>query len=153
MDLQNQALGSGGDSGTGHGGHQFAATGSMAGVNDDGEVGQFMEQWYTGKIKHIACVGIEAANAAFTENDVGIARGYNVLGGQQPLVDGRCKAALEHDWSSQTVATSRQQEWEVLHVATAYLQDVGVLRYRFDQFRFHHLGDDGESRDGSCFGK
>src|SRR5438132_1686887 len=98
----------------------------MAGINDDGEMGQFMEQWHTGKIKHIACVGIEAANAAFTENDVGIARGYNVLGGQQPLVDGCCKPTLEHDGTSKTIATGSQQEREVLHVATAYLQDVGV---------------------------
>ncbi len=41
--FQDEPFGSGGNTGAGHGGNQFAAAGGVAGVNNDRQVGQLVQ--------------------------------------------------------------------------------------------------------------
>ncbi len=82
MHFDDQSFGARGDAGARHRRNQFASTGGMAGIDDDGKVGQFVKQWDTGEVEDVARLGVVAADAAFAEDDVRIARGYYVFGGQ-----------------------------------------------------------------------
>ena len=79
------------------------------GVNVEGEAGRRL-------------VG---ADAALAQDDVAVAMGEDVLGGQQPLLDGRPHAALQEHRLLRLAHLV--QEGEVLHVAAADLKDVSEL--------------------------
>src|SRR4030043_373570 len=59
--------------------------------------------------------GLGGADAALAEDDVAVAMGEDVLGGQQPLLDGGPHAALEEH--GLVDLAHLVQEGEVLHVA------------------------------------
>src|SRR5262249_34690003 len=91
-------------------------------------------------VEQVACVGIEAAHATLAEDDLRVALQQDILGGEQPLLDGRREATLEQNRALRPANSAQQRE--VLHVATADLQDIGVLGDGGDQPRLHYLGDD-----------
>ena len=64
----------------------------------------------------------------------------DVLRRQQPLLDRRGDAALEHHRLARAAELAEQRE--VLHVARADLEDVGVLADHLDLAGVHHLGDE-----------
>src|SRR2546421_2303235 len=102
-------------------------------------MGQFAQEWYAGKIKQITCMGIEAAYAALTKDDVWIACCHNVFGCQEPLVNRGRESAFEHDGTVLAMASGGEQKGKILHVAAADLQNIGILRYRLNHFRLHHF--------------
>ncbi|MNK71396.1 hypothetical protein D3C87_908460 [compost metagenome] len=65
----------------------------------------------------------------------------DVLGGHEPLLEGSSGAALEHDGFGEAADLLEQRE--VLHVAGAELEDVGVVSAQLHVLRVHDLGNDG----------
>ena len=118
-------------------------TGAVGGVADDRQVAEALDHGDRREVERVARGGLEGADAAFAEDHVAVALGHDVLGGQEPLVDRGREAALEHDRLARQADFVEQHE--VLHVARADLQDVGVARDEFDVAGFHDLGDHRQS--------
>src|SRR5204862_3308919 len=76
----------------------------------------------------------------FTEHDLIIPLGHDAFGGQQPLVDRRGNAAFEQN--RQLRFSDAPQKREVLHVARADLNHVGILLYEIDAGRIERFRDD-----------
>ena len=105
--------------------------------------GRWVRWWserHRGQVHRVARVRLERADAALAQDDVGVARADDVLGGHQPLLDRRAVAALEHDRAGDPPDVAQQRV--VLHVPGADLEDVRVLGHDVDLVRLHHLGDD-----------
>ncbi len=98
----------------------------MARVRDDGQVREFLEPQRAAEIEHIARMGIEAADTAFAQDDVGVPFDENVLGSVQHLVQCRRHGALEQDRFAGPRGSF--EERKVLHVARADLNHVDVAR-------------------------
>ena len=94
------------------------------------------------EVERVARVGLEGADAALAEQDVGVAVGQDVLGGEEPFLDLHAHAALEQDGLA--AAGRLGDEGEILRVARADLQDVGVGGDEFDVALGEDFGDDAE---------
>ena len=99
------------------------------------------------EVERVARVVGERAHAALAEDDLVVALGEEVLGREQQLLDRRRHAALEEHGLAQ--AAEPLQQREVLHVARADLQAVGVLGDEVDGLGVEHLGDDRQPRLGA----
>jgi hypothetical protein len=86
--------------------------------------------------------GLERPDAALAEEHVRVAVGEDVLGREQPFLDAHVHAALEQDGLA--AAGGLGDEGEILRVARADLEDVGVLRDQFHVALGEHFGDDAE---------
>ena len=139
MHFDEQAVGAHRDRAA-HSAHEIGAAATLAGIDDDGEVGFLFRDGHRGEIERVARVRFEGADAALAEQDVRVAVGEDVFGGEQPFLDVLAQAALEQD----RLAGSRggDEELEVLPVAGADLQDVRVLGDVVDVMFAEHLGDD-----------
>src|SRR3989304_1738175 len=96
-------------------------------------------------------VRVVGADAALAEDDVAVAVGEDVLGGEEPLLDGGPHAALEEHRLVRLA--DLVQEGEVLHVAAAYLEDIGEAGDEVHVAGVHDLGDDGEAGLGAGLGQ
>ncbi len=95
VNLDDQAVRADRSRGQGHRSDQGAMSGAVRGVDDDGQVGQLAQDGHRGKVERVARRRLEGADASFTQDHVGVARGEDVLGGHQPLLDGRAEAAFQ----------------------------------------------------------
>lgn len=86
---------------------------------------EHLDQWNGADIHGVARDFLKCTNTALTEDNVAIAMGENVLGGQEPLFDGCRHPTLEYDWFLSTPDLIKQDI--VLHIAGADLQNIGVL--------------------------
>src|SRR5690606_16759495 len=98
--------------------------GCVRGVHDDGQVRELADEGEDAEVEGVARHRLEGADAALAEDDLPVAGGEDVLGGHEPLLDGGGEAALEHDGLAD--GAELLEEGEVLHVARAYLQNVGI---------------------------
>src|ERR1035441_388135 len=73
MDLDQQAIGAGGNGDAGKCRNKLAMARRMAGVGDDGEVRDLLEQRNGGHIECVARCRFKGADAALAENDVRVA--------------------------------------------------------------------------------
>ena len=142
MDFDHQAVGTGGDSGLGQLRHHPCVAAGVAGVYDDGQVGHLMKHDHAGEVEGVAHTGLKGADAALAENDVLVALGHDVLGAHDELLEGVGETALEQDRFFLTAYSLEQ--FEVLHIAGAHLDEVYVLEER-QMFGVHDLGDDGRA--------
>ena len=124
------AVGADGDAAQGHRPHQRALAGPVARVDHDRQVGQLAEERDRGQVERVAGVRLEGPDAALAQDHVRVARAEDVLGGHQPLLDRRAKAALEQDRPGDPPDVA--QERVVLHVAGADLEHVDVLGDELD---------------------
>src|SRR5580658_5036721 len=103
---------------------------------------QMRETFEHGKgrdIHSVASRSFKSADAALAKNHFIVAAGKNVFGRQQQLLDGGRDAAFEkHRFAD---LPELAQQVEVLHVASANLQDIGVLDEKRDLSLVHHLAD------------
>ena len=151
MNFQDQRVRAGGDRGLAHGRHVFAVAGAVGRIGDDGQVAGLLQHRHGVEVERVARGGFIGANAALADHDVVVAVAHDVLGAHQQFLDGAADAALEHDGALH-LADGMQQS-EVLHVARADLQNVGVFGDHRQGLDGHDLGDDGQAGDFACFGQ
>src|SRR5262245_50924082 len=98
---------------------------------------KLLDDWDRRNIQRVAGIVLKGANAALAENDLTVAARQKVLGGKQPLFD-RCGNASfeEHRFAH---FSQFAQQIEVLHVARAHLQDVGMLEEQWNLSLIHYL--------------
>ena len=126
MHLDDQAVGTNRDSSTRQRSDRVAPAGGMAGIDDDGQVGQLLYHGNDADIEGVAGVVGKGADAALAEHHVIIALAHDVLGGHQQFIESGGNAALEqHRFIG---SAGKLEQSEVLHVAGADLNHVGVLR-------------------------
>src|ERR1019366_8797817 len=130
MDFDHQAVGAGGYGGPRHGSHDVAAAGGVRRGGENRQVGQVLDPRDGGEIQGIARVGFEGADAAFAENNVVIAAGQYVLGGEQEFLDAGSDAPFQQHRLG--LLAELAQQVEVLHIARAHLHDVRILRQQRD---------------------
>ena len=95
VDLDHQAVGTGGHGSLCQLGHHPCMAAGVAGVHYDGQVGHLVEHDHTGQIKGVAHAGLEGADAALAEDDVLVALGHDVFGAHDELFQRVGKAPLE----------------------------------------------------------
>src|SRR2546423_1779562 len=96
----------------------------MRGVNDDWQVRDASNGGDGREVERVARVLREGSDAALAEDDVVVALGHYVLGGQKPLVEHRRQPALQEHGHARAPRAAQQRE--VLHVARADLYHVAV---------------------------
>jgi hypothetical protein len=133
-----------GDGGAGERHDQLALAGAVRRVDDDRQVRQRVHHRHGADVQGVAGGGLEGPDAALAQHDVEVAALGDVLGGHQPLLVRRGQPALEHHRLAHPA--DRLQQREVLHVAGADLQHVGVLRDDRDVLGVDDLGDDRAAR-------
>ena len=98
-----------------------------------------------GDRREVECVPgelvVDSTDAALTEDDVRVASGEHVFGGEQPLLDTRPHAALQQHRPAGV--GGRLEQRVIRHVAGADLQDVRIGRDDVDVALREHLGDGG----------
>ena len=101
-------------------------------------MGQLAQAQRAAEIAHVARVLVEAADAALAQNHPRVPLEQHVFGGEQELVEGRGRTALEEN--GQPGRSRRAQQRDVLHVACADLNHVDVggdQRHLIDGERFN----------------
>ena len=128
-----------------------ALSSAMARVDQDWQVTTFFYRRHNCKIESVARKIRKGANAAFAEHHVVIAFGQNVFGGHQEFVEGGGHAALQQNGLFRTARPL--EEREILHIAGANLDHVGVFFHQVERFVVDGLGDDAESEGFADLGK
>ena len=140
VDFEEEAIGADGDGGAGEGKNFVAFAGAMAGINEDGEMAAFFHCRDDGEVESIAGKIGEGANAALAKHDVVVALGEDIFRGHEEFVESGGHAAFKKD--GEFGAASSLEEREVLHVARADLNDVGVMLHQRQRLVVHRFGDD-----------
>ena len=125
VNFDEEAIGANSDSGAGKRKNLVAFTGAVRRVDEDREMAAFLDGGNDGEIEGIAGEVGEGADAAFAEHDVVVAFGEDIFGGHEEFVEGGGHAALEEN--GKFGAAGAFEEGEILHVARANLDHVGVL--------------------------
>ena len=121
------------------------------GSTTTGQVGALPDDGHGREVERVAGGRLEGADAALAEDDVGVARREDVLGGHEPLLDGRRQAALqEHRLAA---LAHGLQEDEVGHVAGADLEHVHVAVEDLHIGRVRDLADDRQPGLLACLGQ
>ena len=74
--------------GAGHWFDQVPVSRAVRRVADDRQVAEPFDNRDRGEVKRVAGSGFVGTNATLAEDDLVVALGHDVLGGEQPLVDG-----------------------------------------------------------------
>ena len=143
MDFDEEAVGAYGDGGAGEGQDFVALAGAMTGIDENGEVAALFDGGHYGEVEGVAGEIGEGTHAAFAEHDVVVAFGKDVFGGHEEFVEGGRHPAFEKD--GKLGAASAFEEGEVLHVARADLDDVGVFFDEVERFVVDGFGNDAEA--------
>ena len=151
MDLHHQAVRAHGPGGQSRRHHEVAPPGRVRGIHHDRQVRQPLENGNGREIQGVARRGLERADAALAQDDLMVTPIEYVFGGAQEFLDGRHHAALDEHRA--VAAPHLGQQAEILHVAGADLQDVGMARHDFDIRRGEHIGHDRQPVLRACFGQ
>ena len=143
MNFDDHAVGTHSDGGFRQCRNQAAFPGSVAGVQNYGQVSEFVEYRNGGNIASVAGGGFKRADAALTQHHLRIAMRHNVLRGHQQFLNGGTEAAFQK-YGTAAFAQHFQQR-EVLHVARADLQNVRIPGDKIHIPVAHYFSDDGES--------
>ena len=82
MDFDQQAVAARCNRGERHRGDEIAPPSAMAGVSDDGQVREPLDERDGADVHRVARHFLEGANAAFAQNNVGVALREDVFRGQ-----------------------------------------------------------------------
>ena len=114
----------------------------MTGIDDNGQMRQFMEHRHGREIEGIARIIREGTDAAFAEDDALVAAGHDVFGGHEEFLQRVGEAALEEDGLVRPAELS--QQIEVLHIARTDLDDVHIGK-ELQIAHVHELRHDGQA--------
>ena len=143
VNFDEQAIGTNGDGGAGERKNLVAFASAVRGIDEDGKVAAFFDRGDDREIECVAGKVGEGADSPFTEHDVVVAFGEDVFGGHQEFVERGGHAALQKN--GLPGAASTFEKGEVLHVARADLDDVGVFLDEIEGFVIDGLRDDAEA--------
>src|SRR5216683_562425 len=144
MHLDDQAVRAPGHRGERHRTDQGVAASRLRRIDDHGQVRELAHERHRVEVQREPSRGLERADAALAKDHAAVALRQHVLGGEQPLLDGRRHAALEQHGLAR--APGLLQQRVVLHVARAELKDVRVPRDHLHVVRRDDLGDDFQAR-------
>jgi hypothetical protein len=85
--FNEEAISSGGDGGAGGGNDQIRTAGGVTGVADDGKRAGLFDEGDGVGVEGVAGGGVEAANAALTEDDPFVSPAGDVFGRLEPLLN------------------------------------------------------------------
>src|SRR5687768_7296905 len=95
MNFNQQAVRSGCNRSPGHRRNLVATAGAMRGVDNNGEVGEFLDNWDRRNIQCVAGVVLKGSNATLAQDDFMVSAGENIFGRKEPLFDGCGNPAFE----------------------------------------------------------
>jgi len=121
----------------------------MRGIDDDGKMAKALHGGNHAQIERVARVVGKRAHAALAENHLVVALGKDVLGSHQKLVERGGHAALQEDGFAAAPGSLEQRE--VLHVARADLNHVGVFFDEVERFVVDRFRDDPEAEPVADF--
>src|SRR5205823_13070595 len=104
--------------------------GAVGRIYDYRQMRNSTNRWYGREIERITSVLRECANASFTQDDIVIPVGHDVLGREQPFLECCSHSSLQQDRQLRT--TSPLEKGKVLHAASANLDDIAVLLDKID---------------------
>ena len=151
VNFDEEAIGANSDRGAGKRQDLVALAGAVRRVDEDREMAAFLDGGNDGEIQGIAGEVREGADAAFAEHDVVVAFGEDIFRGHEKFVEGSGHAALEENRLFGASGTFEKRE--VLHVAGADLDDVGVFLNEVQGFVVDGFGNDAESELLADFGE
>ena len=151
VDLDDQGIRAHGDGALAHGGDQGGSARALAGVDHDGGVRFLLQDGDDGEIEGVAGVGFEGPDPAFAEEQAGVVVAQDVFAGVEPFLDAHAHAAFEKDGFAGFGGGDEQLE--VLRVAGADLEDVGVFGHEVGVVLGEQFGDDGQAGFAAGFGE
>jgi hypothetical protein len=140
MDFDVNAIGTDRESSFGERRQDVAPTSGVRNIDNHGQVGLEFGDGDGGNIQRVAGPFLEGSNAALAEDQAFFATGEDVLGGEHPFFHRLRESALEKHWPSGS--SDLFEEREILGVAGANLQNVGVLGDQTNISGVHDLGDE-----------
>jgi len=143
MDFDEESIGTDGDCGAGKWKNFVAFAGAMAGIDEDGQVAARLDGGNDGEVEGVAGEVGEGANTTLAEHHVVVALGEDVFRGHEQFVERCGHATLEKN--GEFGAASTFEKREILHVARADLDDVGVFLDEVEGFVVDSFGDDAEA--------
>src|SRR6267378_8582720 len=146
VDFDEEAIGANGDGSAGEREYFVALAGTVAGIDEDGQVAALLDGGDDGEVERVARKVGKGADAALAKHDVVVALRHDVFGGHEKFVERGGHAALEEDVLFGAAGALEQRE--ILHVARADLNDVGVFLDKVEGF-----GDDAEAVRGADLGE
>ena len=151
MNFNDETVGPDGNGSLAENFHEIGATAALARIDDDREVGFELGGGDGPEVEGVARVGFERADTAFAEDDVRVAVGQDVFGGQKPLFEAHAESAFEEDGFA--AAGAGDEELEVLRIAGADLQNIGGSGDEIDITFGQDFGDDTEAGFRTGFGQ
>ena len=142
MHFDQQPVGARGHGSPGHGQHAVAASRSVAGVNQNGQMAHPLQRRNNAQVEGVACMVREGAYAALAQNHLVVALAHHVFGGHEELFEGGAEPALHQHRLAQLAGLFQQRE--VLHVARADLDHVGPFGHQFEGLVVERLGNDAQ---------
>jgi hypothetical protein len=116
----------------------------VRGVDEDGQVRERLHRGHHREVERVPREVRERAHAALAEHDRVVALGDDVLRRHQELLEGGGEPALQQHGLLGPAAALEQRE--VLHVARADLDRVGVALHEVDPLGIDGLRDHGQPR-------
>ena len=95
VDLDHQPVRTGGERSSSHRRDQRSVAGGVRRIDDHRQVRERLDHGHRAEVERVARGGLEGADAALAEHHVRVAVGHDVLGGEQPFLDGVAEPALE----------------------------------------------------------
>ena len=118
--------------------------GAMARVGNDRQMAETLDRRDDAEVERVARVVGERADAALAQDHVVVAFRQDVLGGHQEFFERGRHAALEQHRFARPSGVA--QQGEVLHVASADLDAVGILDHEVERLDVDGFGDDAKTR-------
>ncbi len=108
-----------------HGQNQIGNARRVAGVYDDGKMGQALEKRNRRKVQGISRCRFKCSDSSLAEDDVAVAPCHDVFCTHEEFLKGAGKASLEKNGLFQ--GSQFFQKFEVLHVSSTNLNDIHVV--------------------------
>src|ERR1700681_1111536 len=143
MHFDEQAVGANGCGGAREGQNFVAFARAVTGIDQDGQMAALFYGWNDGQVESVAGMVSESAHTTLTEHYVVVAFAEDIFGGHQEFVERGGHAAFEENWLFG--ASGALEQREILHVASADLDYVGILFDEVETFVVDGFGDDAES--------
>ena len=137
MDSHQQPVGPGGHRRASHRQHLVAPSRAVRRIADHRQMRQPLHHRDRRNIHGVARVRLKRPYAALAQDDFVIPAAHDVFSREQQFLDRRRDAALQQHRLAQFAQLA--QQIEILHIARAHLQDVGVRVEQRDLRVVHHL--------------